>query len=219
MKSIAVYTVLIGAFDTLKSVNPEFKKEADFYLITNQDIRTQDYIINKVVVHRDNRRASRKYKFNPHIYLPGYKYTIYLDGSIELLESPLMLVNKYLKHHNIAVLKHPWRDCIYDELVECRRLGLIGRKGSGKHETFLRMAGYPVNNGLTENGVMIRRKCVENARLSSLWYEIYNIYTQRDQLSFCFCTWRLNIKYQLIDGTVRRTKNYEPSEFLYHPHL
>jgi len=209
----------MGPFDRLNEVKKEFKEEADFFLFTDQNIETDDYKVIKVKPNGPNlRRESRKYKFHPYIYLPDYKHSIYIDGNMELLESPGKLINKYLKKHPIAVFKHPWRDCIYDEGEECRRLGLVGRDNINKQLAYLREMGYPKHYGLAENGVMIRRNCKEVHDLMILWDQMYKRFTHRDQLSFCFCAWSLEIEYQLIDGFTRDGFDTKPIEFKLHTH-
>ena len=116
MKNIAVYTVIFGGYDDINPVKKAYKDEADFYLFTDRPIKAKDYRIIQVEPDNENlRRASRLYKINPHLFFPDYKYTIYIDGSIEMLISPKKAVNKYLKGSDVAVHKHPYRDCIYDE--------------------------------------------------------------------------------------------------------
>lgn len=220
MKDIAVYTVIMGKFDSLIPVKEEFKDEADFYLFTNLDVTDRGYNVIKInPTNKNLRRESRKYKISYYKYLSQYKYTIYLDGSIEMLISPKEAIKKYLNGADIAAHKHPWRDCIYKEARECWRIGYIGEVNYKRQIEFLRSQKYPEENGLTENGVLIRRNTTDMMRLADLWQRIYDDFTQRDQLSFCYCCWKLNIKYNIIQGIIRKRKDQEPTEFKLHEHL
>lgn len=212
---IAVYRSIFGKFDELLPVNPLHKKEADFYLFTDT-LESDDYTVVKLETKSDNlRRESRRVKLCPHQHFEGYDYYIYLDGSVEMLESPQFLIKKYLRKHDIAVLKHPWRDCVYKEIDACIKHGYIGKVNGEKQRAFLKAEGYPENNGLTENGVILRRDTEQIRGLGEYWYRIYQRYTQRDQLSFCYCAWILQIKYKLIINDIR---NRYPMEFKYHEH-
>lgn len=214
---IAVYTTIIGDFDRPNPINEPYAKEADFYLFTNADIKLNNYNIIKISAEDDNpRRYSRKFKMCPHRYLPDYDYWIYLDGNIELLESPKRLIKKYLHGgYEIAVLKHPWRNCIYEEFDQCVNLGYVPEAQAEKQMQLIKDEGYPKDNGLTENGVMLRRNTELISNFGNHWLEFYNQHTQRDQLSFCYIAWKLKIKYNLIPNDIR---NKYPMEFKWKNH-
>jgi len=214
---IAVYTVLFGDADNLIAVNPLHRKEADFYLFTDLNIELND---RKVIHVKDkdttNRRMSRRYKISVHNYLEDYRYWIYVDASIEMLISPRTAIEKYLKDHDIAAMKHPWRDCVYDEMKECLRLGVADWDLSHEQAKYYRRMRYPDHHGLTENGVLIRRNTPQVIRFNEFWQFIYDSYAERDQFSFNFCAWRLKMNYNEI---VDKIRSEEAKEFKYHPHL
>lgn len=215
MNDIAIFRSIFGDFDDLLPVKNIYRDEADFYLVTDK-IKTDEYtVINIVPQTKKPRRESRRAKLCPHLFLPDYEYYIYLDGSVQILDSPRHLIKKYLRDYDIAVLKHPWRDCIYQELTVCAEKGYVGKANAEKHKQFLRSEGYPENNGLTENGVILRRNTDRIQHFGEFWAEIYYQFTQRDQHSFCYCAWKMNIKYNLIINDIR---NRFPMEFKYHEH-
>ena len=214
---IAVYTVLFGDADNLIPVNPLHKHEADFFLFTDLDIQLQD---RKVVRIKEkdttNRRMSRRYKISVQNYLEDYDYWIYIDASIEMLISPKTAIHKYLKDHDIAALKHPWRDCVYSEMKECLRLGVADWDLSHEQAKYYRRLRYPEHHGLSENGVLLRRNTPEVVKFNEFWQFVYDGYAERDQFSFNFCAWKLMINYKEIIDNIRST---DAKEFKYHPHL
>ena len=214
---IAVYTTIFGEYDKL--IRPEFKKEADFFLFTDTDIKTDDFIVYRFPQAKNPRRESRKYKINPHIYLPTYDYTIYLDGSISMMISPREAVEKYLNGFDIAVHLHPWRDCIYDEIRVCAKFNLVKKEVAERQLEFIKSKGYPEHNGLTENGVIIRRRSEAMKQLSQQWQVMYDRFTQRDQLSFCYVCWRLGIRYNIINNSLREMRGLIPTEFKLYNHV
>ena len=216
---IAVYTVITGGYDKPKPINPDFKLEADFYLFSDVDIKDSEYEVIRLVMPELNiKRKSRIVKLLPHRYLKDYEYTLYLDGSVELLESPANIVKKYASRADIIVFKHPWRKCIYEEGRAVVDYGFSSREEVRRQLNFLRSQHYPRNNGLTENGVILRKNTPEINKLNEYWWKMCSIYTYRDQLSFCFCAWKLGIKYGLFDGQVRADRQPKPTEFLLYPH-
>ena len=217
--NIAVYTVIIGKFDRLKSIKSEFKNQADYYLFTDQDIETDDYTVRKVVNEsRNNRRESRKYKICPHLYLPDYDYWLYMDGSFDLLASPRGLINKYMSEHDLTVFKHPWYDCLYREFEVCTSFKMITEGNAKRQRDFYISEGYPRHNGLTENGVILRRNTEQIRNFNDFWYGIYQQYNPRDQLSFCYCTWKLGIKYNIFEGQTSNPALTMTREFKLHGH-
>lgn len=201
---IAVVVTLFGNYDTLKPIPAEFRDEAYYFLITDCVTESADYVIIPVDSTGKNlRRLSRDYKIRPFDHVPGFDYYIYLDASIELLTSPRRLVKKYLADHDIAVLKHPWRDCVYTEMRECIRIGITDWDVTHEQARYYRAMRYPENNGLTENGIIIRRNNKIIREFSEFWYFIYQSFAERDQFSFCYSAWRMNVRYNLIPNNIR----------------
>jgi len=217
---IAVYTVIIGGYDKPKPINPEFKKEADFYLFSNVEIKGSDYKIVRVNEPAlTPKYLSRIIKLLPHKYLPDYEYTLYLDGSVELLESPANIVKKYASRADIIVHKHPWRNCIYQECKAVVDYRFVPHAQVERQKRFLISQHYPVNNELTENGVILRKNTEKINKLNEYWWKVCKSFTYRDQLSFCFCAWKHGVKYGLFDGQIRADRQPKPTEFLLYPHL
>jgi hypothetical protein len=121
-----------------------------------------------------------------------------------MIVSPKKLIDEYINGFDLAVLKHPWRNCIYDEAEICKKMGLATEAKIDRQVKIMRNAGYPENNGLTENGVMIWRNTIQNQIFGSRWWNFYMEHTQRDQLSFCFIAWEMAIKYNIIETEIRK---------------
>lgn len=200
---IAVYVTLFNDFDSLKEIPEEYRDEASYFLFTDCIDESDDYDIIHIEGGKNARRLSRQFKIYPFHFIPNYDYYIYLDATISLRASPILLVEKYLKDYDIAVLKHPWRDCIYDEMNECQRLGISDIELTNKQREYYLSLGYPEHNGLTENGVMLRRDNSSIREFSLRWLGLYKQYAERDQFSFCYVAWEKGIKYNIIPNDIR----------------
>jgi hypothetical protein len=69
--------------------------------------------------------------------------------------------------------------------------------------------GYPKNNGLICGGVILRRHNHPNVidTMEDWWTEIkYN--SKRDQLSFNYVAWKNNLKFNYIQGDIRKNKYF-----------
>jgi len=113
------------------------------------------------------------------------------------------LIEKYLTGYNIAVLRHPFRDCVYDEIRECIRLGIADWDIAHEQAKYYRNMKFPEKIGLTENGVIIRRNNLIIREFSEFWEFMYNSFCERDQFSFCYCAWRMQLKYNTIPNNIR----------------
>ena len=148
--------------------------------------------------------ANRLIKLCPVYWLNPYTHSIYVDGNVELtgLVSNLFDVAMGNPMYNLAVFAHPDRCCIYEELVECMKRC----PPSVIKEQMLKYAidGFPMNWGLSWNNVLIRRHTVEIHQLGCMWmYELY-VRAKRDQTSFMYCLWKLDLRKSTFIMPLRR---------------
>lgn len=198
---IVVYTVIVGESDNLKPINKDYLSKADFYFFTDKPIAGTDYKTIGIKIETNTpRQQSRLYKMVPNRYFKDYDYHIYLDGSFELMESPDALINKYLKEHDLAVFEHPYRFGLYEEADYCAFFKKELKDKINKQMEFIMSEGYPFGNGLTENGVILRRNNEKVREFNEFWFKHYTEFSTRDQLCFCYCAWKLKMKYKLLDA-------------------
>lgn len=146
---------------------------------------------------KDPRRNSRIHKILPHTYC-NTEYSIWIDGNIKLLVTPEELIEKYLKDHDIAVFKHPVRNCIYDEAMECAKRGLDDPENIIEQAKFYEDNGYAKNKGLCECGVIIRRHTKKVQQLNEAWWAEYSRFSRRDQISFMYAVDKVGIRVNVI---------------------
>ena len=129
-----------------------------------------------------------------------YKYHFWLDGSMQLLESPKKIVEDYMNEYTITALLHPDRICVYDEGFVCKSWGLDDPNKINKLLEKINYDGYPIHNGLCETGAIIRENTKEIQEFNEYWWGIISTYSLRDQISFNYCLWKHNIKHNTFDG-------------------
>jgi len=145
------------------------------------------------------------YKVLSHKYFDS-PFTIYLDGNIFLKVNPDVLVSELLKGADMALFKHPWRDCIYKEHEHAKNRVLNEFKTLMDDQVNnYRREGMPVNFGLGECGMLIRRNNAATAEFNERWWAEICRYTNRDQMSFPYVLWKMTgkIKVNFINGNVR----------------
>lgn len=146
----------------------------------------------------DPRRNSRIQKILPHLYMNS-EYSIYIDGNIKLLKSPEELIANHLKDHDIAVYKHPTRDCLYDEATKCAVRGLDSVETIIEQAKAYEEAGFPKHIGLAECGIIFRRHTDKVREFNETWWAEYCRYSCRDQISFMYALDKVGLPCNIID--------------------
>lgn len=195
MKLVA-YTVIMGNYDVL--VPTKYPSMC----LTDDEMKTvKGWTVRCVSpMHKDARRASRHPKMMPHLYFPDADFTLYIDGNIRLLRSPQTILSHLLLRHDMALFQHPQRTCIYAEAGAC-----IKRKKADPTLIKQQIAAYrrekmPAGFGLTACYVILRRNTPETRLFGEMWWNEYLRFTDRDQLSFDYVRWKMEMKYDPIPG-------------------
>ncbi|GAG10197.1 unnamed protein product, partial [marine sediment metagenome] len=158
---------------------------------------------------KDGRREARKFKILPHIYLKDFKYSLWVDGSYEILDDLSKYVKKWLGKNYIAVKNHSVRHCLYDEARFCMKQKLDSRKLIVKQINKYFREGYPKNNGLVETGFLIRQHTEDVKRFNERWWREVKHFSRRDQISFNYITYKLNMNCSIISkNEIKRTLNW-----------
>ena len=202
-----VYTVITGGYDKLIEV----KKEEGFDYICftdNKNLTSNSWDVRELPEEVKNSdldgvRKQRKIKVMPHLYLPDYELSVYIDGNVEITGDLSNFVAKKCgsKSGYLFMKKHPDRDCIYEEAEACIKY----KKGDAdvfkKQIQAYKEEGFPEHYGLTETNVLVRyhnnKNCV---KLMEAWWHEIETKSHRDQLSLFYCIWKIgNVDFTLLD--------------------
>lgn len=201
MKSFVVYTVQTGGYDVVRQPLV-VDKRFDYVLFSDSTEQTSIGIweVRQIPYTNDDlTRLSRYPKMHPHILLREYKASLYIDANIQIAGQRIYdrIVECYEKGIDWASTKHPYRNCIYDEAYAV--YGLESENNIFKWCHRLRKEHYPRNIGLVENGVTYRRHVQIVEETNNLWWELYEEYTRRDQLTLYYVFWKTpNLKTSLL---------------------
>lgn len=199
-----IYTAIFGDRDDLKPIRKQ--KGFDYYVFTDNPTLKHPVLKTKInkPVDSDPCRNARFVKINPHLVLPGYEYWIWIDANIAVERIDFdQLLERYLKNHDIALHKHPIRQCIYDEASACREKGFDLSEKIDAQITKYRDEGYPADNGLCSTSILFRRNTDRMIDFNNLWWKELSKYSRRDQLSFNYLAWKHGFSYYEIPGHVR----------------
>ena len=189
----------------------------DYWLISDQDIdlsgstwKKYDFsMFSDELKNLNNAGKNRFFKMNPHIVFPDYKYSLYIDGNIQIISD----VTEYVYHlgeSGIAMHMHSSRDCVYEEANAVLQAKKETRENIERHVKYLRETGFPEHYGLLECNVIMRNNSEKCKEVMSDWWTEYQTRSKRDQLSFPYVLYKNNIPVEDV-GTLGENVYQNPS--------
>jgi hypothetical protein len=142
------------------------------------------------------RLDAKYYKAMPHVVLPEYEETLWIDASFRVEDETFANdVFGYLADTGIVFFLYLEWGCIYDEAVFCKdMLKYVGQKVL-EQVSHYREQGYPARAGLFAGGVIVRRTHdLKIWWLNELWMQENVRWTYQDQLSLFYLFWKLDIR-------------------------
>ena len=222
-EKIAVYTCIIGAYDDLQQPRV---LEAGFDFICfvgygeKHPARDGAWEIRELpqtlgVATLDARWA----KMHPHVLLPDYDCSVWIDGNIAMLDGSLYQAarGKAASDVQYSGVPHPVRDCTYAEARKCFDMKYLTAWGLLRVWAFLALHGMRRHAGLMENNLIYRRHGdPEVVALDELWWNHILRLSRRDQLSLMWCLRKTGIAWDdtLLGG--RNTRNHPGFKYLLH---
>lgn len=202
---VAVVTALSG-LDQATIQDPAHKfAYVDYYAFTNKTFANKIWHTRPLwefssdSEYRDRRNAKLA-KVMAWALIPGYDYYIWHDAHCEVVMDPKLLVEQYLAQSDIAVFKHPERNCSYAELQVLASRSLD--QGSRLMTTleFLQQRQWPISAGLFELTSFIYRPSASVQKMMLAWWEMICAHTSRDQVLFPVAMHDHNVKYSILPG-------------------
>lgn len=200
---IAIYTVIYGEYDSIIEpiVCPD---NIDYYIITDNEIPIQSAWSKLEPKHQfdfgtNNATKNRFYKMNPHLLFKDYKYSIYIDGNIQIvtdLTEFIQSMNKY----GIRVHSHYRENCVYKEIDTCIKLKKDSKDNLKKHKKHLLVQNFPKKYGMIELPVIVREHnnplCI---KIMTEWWNEFSTYSKRDQISLPYVLWKNGVNLEEIN--------------------
>ena len=191
MKNIVIYRSNVGNYD-YKIAIPELKSsKINFTIIDNQVLHSIEPTESKII--------NRFFKFSfPNVGV-SYDLFCYIDSNI-IISDKFVHVLEHLAdvEFDVAILPHPWRKNIADEISVCLDKGKItspdAQTAQQNLEKWLEQGfdheQYPL---YWANVIVFRRhRCVELA-----WLNMRELFLQspsRDQFLLPYCLWKNNCR-------------------------
>lgn len=193
MKKYVIYTVMTGGYD--KILQPLIVDDRFDYVLFSNDFEEKKIGVWQVrpipYDCEDLTRLSRYPKMHPEELLSSYKASLYMDANLQITSSELYnrIVELYDEDVDWAGIKHPYRDCIFDEAYSV--YGLDNENVIFRWCHRLRKENYPRHRGMFENNIIYRRHNERTKVADEKWWNLYMNFTRRDQLTLMYVLWQM----------------------------
>lgn len=209
---VVVYTCIIGGYDTLKEPMYVNKSSCKYFVITDQNV-PEDSLWEKIDVCEiqapsglDAGTLNRWVKLHPHILFPDYDYSVYIDGSFQLISDIMPIIGAMNEEQWLAI--HNMYDGI-DDIYDYAKTVVYAKKAPQnvikKQVEFYKREGYPKHNGIFQNAILFRKHNQAHCKkVMDDWWEQLCMFSKRDQMSLNYILWKNLIKKSeilIIPGT------------------
>lgn len=213
-----IYTAISGDFDDLIQ-HTYVSKDADYVCYTDQVVPHPGIweIRPLEAQHLDRVRSARFYKLFAHTLFPAVRFSVWIDGNIDVLNDALERSVDVLIAANtlVATNIHFSRSCTYAEALVCRNALLDDSAVILEQIAYLEQQQFPHNHGLFETNMMFRdHHQPGNISLMQSWWDMIVRFSRRDQLSFGFALFQNQLSCaQLFPANPRLG-----TDFVFRPH-
>ena len=188
MNKKVIYTCITGGYDTLLQpavVDGSF----DYICFTDKAGAAREGVwqIRPVPAEiKDRARLSRYVKILPHEVLQDYEYSLWIDANIRINDGTIYTLfdEKAAQGRDICQVRHPFRDCVYREIIACYEREVISFREALALRKRFRKTGIPRHFGLYENNIILRKhNSPLVVKLDCEWWKEFSEHSKRDQLS------------------------------------
>ena len=200
---IAIYTCITGGYDDFRE--PEtIESDCDYYYISDKHIDLPQGFrfidVDTLVPDKDisPKDKNRYCKMHPYEIFAEYDFTIYFDGSIQLIK-PISHYIHRVGTSGLAIHRHRERDCVYSEGIFLVWLGAAKKDDMLKDVGRYVDAGLPKHFGLFEGGMIVTD--IHNPTVRELyrnWYDEYLTGMKRDQQALILTLWKMGMETNVI---------------------
>lgn len=183
----AVYSTLIGDYETLRELEIPLEPDVDYLMFTddpNLTSKTWQLVAVEKTWPHDMSRSQRVIKTIGHPRLNEYEATIYVDNNVVLKKPASEIFEQTLVQNDIAIAHHSLRNSLADEFEAVAKSNLdttarVKEQLSHYQKTWPELLeAKPLWCGM-----LIRRNTTQVQEFNRIWYEHILRYSRRDQLS------------------------------------
>jgi hypothetical protein len=156
-------------------------------LTDDPDLRSDTWQIRVVAAAfgTDLARSQRDFKLRPHIHLPGFELSLYIDNAVLLTQPPEQVFERYSLTSGFGLSRHSLHDTVMAEFLEVAKRGF-----DDQSRVFEQLNHYSLGcpevlaERLYWGGILLRNHRAPRVRaMLDIWYAHVLRYSRCDQLS------------------------------------
>jgi Protein of unknown function (DUF616) len=181
---VVLYSALYGDYEAPKPL-PDLGVQAIMYT-DNQELEAPGWEVKyRPFLAVDASMMKAKYwKCHPHAAAPGAEVSLWVDASMTILvDDYVQQCLDALGDDDWAMVKHPGRDCIYDEANVSATMPKYNADHVQAQAEYYRSIGHPAHWGLFANGANVRRYNEAIRKLCDQWWYECSQRSWQDQVS------------------------------------
>ena len=199
IKKYVIYTAIVGDYDDV----PNYKviDERFDYILFSDSINPGRIGIWEVrpihFTHEIKTKVARWVKTHPEELLPEYESSMWLDASFVIKSSYVYdkFISLMQSPYLISTNPNPDVICIYQEMCSMMYLHWEQEDIIIEWGRFLRKENYPRWIGSYETGQLFRKHSNPKVKMFDLkWWHCIEKFARRDQFSFPYLLWKLNLR-------------------------
>ncbi|ESQ51975.1 hypothetical protein EUTSA_v10017801mg [Eutrema salsugineum] len=213
-RGIVVASTVFDAFDDVKSpsnISKYSEQTVCFFMFVDEKTESslkRDKSFNSttskvglwrvVVVHNlpytDGRRNGKVPKLLVHRLFPNSRYSIWVDGKLDLVVDPHQILERFLWRENVtfAISRHYKRFDVFVEAEANKAAGKYANASIDFQVNFYKNEGLtpyspaklPITSDVPEGCVILREHVPISNLFTCLWFNEVDRFTSRDQISF-----------------------------------
>ncbi|KAI8011251.1 hypothetical protein LOK49_LG06G00737 [Camellia lanceoleosa] len=212
---VIVASAIFGNYDIIqqpKSISKIARKNVPFYMFIDEEteafMKKNSSVLDSskrvglwriVVVHNipysDPRRNGKVPKLLLHRLFPNVRYSIWIDGKLQLVMDPYQILERFLWRQNatFAISRHYRRFDVFEEAEANKAAGKYDNSSINYQVEFYKRvegltpyseAKLPITSDVPEGCVIIKEHIPITNLFTCLWFNEVDRFTSRDQLSF-----------------------------------
>jgi len=192
---IKVVTSIVGNRDLIR--DKQVTEGADFIAFTDQYSKTWE-VREPYDGFKEPIMNAKIHKILIHKFIDT-DISVWLDGNMSL-EVPVEKVVNWLGDYDMVAFPHPTRHCSYEEIEACIQLEKGNKEELEKQRDKYLSEGYPLQNGLAQCNILVRRHNKRTADFNERWWAEICVSSGRDQVSFPYVLNKSDIKFKYLRG-------------------
>jgi O-antigen biosynthesis protein len=185
-KKYAVVSALYGSSDQLM-LPLAIRNDFDYFCFSDQKINTHSLwkLCKSPYYHSEPARIARYIKMHLNSLFSEYDAVIWCDANIRFDNSVYTIFDDFMSSDfDASFIKHPHRDCIYEEANACMKLGKDNSSIIQSQMQRYKNENIKENIGMFETGLyFIKPKNKNVNEFYNAWWKEIVIGSRRDQLS------------------------------------